>query len=352
MAAQVTDDALDEIIERLYYKPDGYPDYKTLASMTLVNRQWRAAARPYLWRSVTVEDSTPATFRKFTIALTNQRLAESISSLDMTLCADRPFDLVVLACPRLYQLRVSIQVQELDEPLRDMPNVRSLVLQTWPTMSRLPFEILQHTPSLRHLRFQHELVSRAPDIPPPDDPPPFDLYELVLRRPPSDRAMEWVLSGAANLRILESWDAPNTPLRDFIDSHGARLRSLKVYTYTLPWQARLRSCVALEEFKTVRIPALQLPKLPETVEHFAFANIGRDPLGPIMHIVQRLPRLRVLTHDASTPEQDDFQALKDVCTRRGVALRLDPFAFWNNEDAIPVDRFPRTKSLSNIRYMR
>ncbi|KZV83177.1 hypothetical protein EXIGLDRAFT_324174 [Exidia glandulosa HHB12029] len=348
-ATQLNGDVILDIIENVYFDSNGNADMRTLHSMTLVSKQWARCTSPYLWHHIDTEPQDDSTITMLLKSLSDPNMASRIVMLALVLRPGRPFAPLILACPRLYELRVLIKQQALEEPLPVLPNVRSLVLEVWPTMSRIPFQILQQTPNLRCLRLQRELASWPPAL-----APPFKLYELSVRRPPKDHALAWLLRSATDsLVVLESYDVPGPAMRSFLAEHGAQLQSLRVFVHSFAWRTPLRACVALKEYKMVRMPTIQpLFELPKTIEHLAFANQGKDSIAPVTRLVKSLPNLRIITHDAWSAEQDDFLDLRNVCEQIGVALRVETFPFWNCEDAVEVDRFPRTKSLSNSGRMR
>lgn len=257
-------------------------------------------------------------------------VGQIIRSLDVLVDEKSPFVSVLKACPCLYELKLSINIHELNpeqyDALGDISSIRALTIEQCPVMSRLPLRILQHLPGLRFLRLMREIFAL-----PPREPPRFALYELSYRRTPREPTLEWLLSsGRTSLEILEVWETPSVSVKAFLRERGPALRSLRLSNYAPPWIPSLRSCTRLEELKIWMLPTMiMLDSLPASIEHIGFSNHGRDPLTVIIQAVPVLPKLRMITYDKLSEGLTDFKDLEAACSKAGVVMRLEHFPFWN-----------------------
>lgn len=110
------------------------------------------------------------------------------------------------------------------------------------------------------------------------------------------------------------------------------------------------------------IPFGDLPSeglFPKSIQHLRLRlpwNMDYE-LENALKIINSLPRLKMVswTYRMGTIFGEDFQRVREVCVGRGIEVveeELMPgLAPIMEEDMIPVDRFPRVKSVLNYARM-
>ncbi|KAH7098286.1 hypothetical protein BKA62DRAFT_750928 [Auriculariales sp. MPI-PUGE-AT-0066] len=344
MICDLPNEIIIQVVENAYYNQSGYPDHRTLHRLSAVSHQWTTCTQPLLWSFVNLRGSSTSELLRFgDLVRDNGRLLKHVRALSLSQPVVPCFKAFMGLFPHLYELRLSTTEMDLPNTVFELPSLQSLVLESWPTMSNVPFCLLQRTPNLRFLRLNSELAS--PRV--PADPPRFRLYELALRRMPREMALEWLRPALVeSLEIIDTFDAPSPPLEEAIERRAAHIRSVRVHVHNFLLAKMLKLCTALEEYKMNALPKIgNLRGLPQTLQHLAFANWANDPVLLVVEAVLALPNLRTVTHDTGALEQPDFHFLQEACRKRG-------FPIWNSEDAVEVEQFPRTKSVSNLKLMR
>ena len=129
--------------------------------------------------------------------------------------------------------------------------------------------------------------------------------------------------------MLDMNSAPTNHYDHVLEEHYQNLQSLRFFRHTtLRVGSIARRFMNLREF-IVTQPSSFLPlgDLPESIEHFGFRYYNRPtttmPLGPIIGAVRKLPKLRLVTCDASAQENEQFASLEKLCREHGVAISFD-----------------------------
>ncbi|OSX59898.1 hypothetical protein POSPLADRAFT_1035402 [Postia placenta MAD-698-R-SB12] len=371
---------ISAIIEQLYYDEDGNPDRRALYACSLVSASWTGPAQRLLFHTARLHGPHALAFLHaiHPARPSGTRLGEHVRRLEVRIGTGpgsgsptspdatslRPTEFLTLLdhCPRLYELILrAYNVHAFEEPLTRALGalasdpartpLRALSLLRAGVQSPLLYQLLAVFPSVRFLRLGSEMAA-----PLPKSPASVALTELVLYRLPSPRILSWLLaSSLSTLAILDLRDAPDVQLTEILAPHGPRLRSLRLLRYNARGAALIRLCPALEELVLFQLSTfLPLANLPQTLEHLSFRDFSwtsNPSLQTIIAAIETLPRLRLLTCDANAKQHDDFPALRRKCEKKGVALRTDALPIRTFEDAVPVKRFPRRKSISNFPLM-
>ncbi|KAI0632157.1 hypothetical protein C8Q77DRAFT_905046 [Trametes polyzona] len=371
---------IDDILGHLYYHK-GVPDKPTLLACSLVSRSWTESAQRLLFRHVVlgedIHEKPPHTsFLEATNPSTERgrRLGQCVRILEVYVGEKTGTDLddadlvdILRRTPRLYELALRITgihqfsvltIEKLMHlatsdaipgecgPLR----IRSLALLSCGIQSPILYQLLQLWPCIEFLYLGVEIA-----CPPPIWTQTFQLYQLTLMRTPRYSILSWLLSASTeSLRIIMFRDAPGRDVDPLLEVIGPGLRSLRFMNYIPRAAAVIRFCPRLEELVIVQLPTLfQLENLPRGLEHLSCRNLpGEDQsLGSIIHAVEDLPHLRVLTCDTKATEDERFGELERLCKSKGVECFVDEVPFWVREDPVYVDRFPRRKSVANFALM-
>ncbi|KAH9922823.1 uncharacterized protein BXZ73DRAFT_91541 [Epithele typhae] len=326
------------ILEHVYYTATGAVDSQTLASAALVCRHWQESAQRLLFKRVSLKGHRhePAylSFVQATDLATSRgrSLAQNIRVLEVSI-GDSP--------------------EGLDES--DLVNlivgIRAIAILSCGIQSPILYQLLSIWPCVNFLHLGVEIA--AP--PPKAWQPSFQLYELALMRTPRLWVFSWLLSSSTDsLRILTFRDLPWREFDPLLDKLGPRLRSLRLQNYSLRAVPTIRRCPNLEEFIVLRVPELiKLTPLPQTVEHLScrFMLSENGSLAQAVDLVGSLPRLRVFTCDSAVRKDEHIRDLETLCAAKGVELCFDETPFWLREDPVPVQRFPRWRSVTNYALM-
>jgi hypothetical protein len=348
--ATVPIELIIKILENAYYKealhPD--PDYTTLCACALVCPAWSSYAQQLLFRFVSLcirdDDDERAelrnesflqaidssTDRGRTLAswVRNLSVVLSVTTHDASISPTILFN-ILTSCSRLYELTIETRgLYELNAnhlaKFKDIaPNItiRSVKLLRASVQSPILCQLLSIWPSVQFLTVGTEMVTS-----PPPKPCNLQLYELVLRRTPTEALLEWFLSTSLNtLRVLSLFDPPSQTIRSILSKYAPHLQSLRLFHYNLNTIAFLRLCMNLEELILVHVPDhFVAENLPASIEHFGFSDVARKSLKRVVSAVLKLPNLRVLSCNPKIKSLSGFHELQAVCVDKGVDLRVEP----------------------------
>lgn len=356
------------VLEHAYYTPAGSPDYALLIDCSLVCTAWSIPAQTLLFhKTPTLE--LPETIASFRAALTTsaargEPMGHAVRSLTISIggslkeaCQPEAFAHLLQACPRLYELSLTIHgLHEFDHfalaKLKDSgQGIRALNLQSCGVQSPVVFQLLGIWSRIQFLKIGAEIAAwpwRHPAETPvlrqsqnaglhdiaQRPPARVSLYDLALSRIPQQAVLTWLLgSSASSLRILELRESPGLAERHILGVHALHLRSLRLLHFSLDSAAFLRQCTALEELVVYNIPVIVplAPELSPSIQHLSFRNprhTSRNTLRPILDAVEVLPKLRVVTCDENSTHLRDFESLKARCTERGVEVVITEVPFW------------------------
>ena len=336
------------IIQHNYYKEDGSIDIRTLLSSALVHPQWTEPAQSLLFHSIPLdeivkskrEDSFFESIKVHGSKLGSyvRRLIVNIgqypSSADGSI-AIHYFTLLLKFFPKLYEITLRVYgVYQFDKPSMEelgivAPHIRSLNLLRFGVQSPILYQLIELWPNIQFLAIGAEIVAS-----PPSNPPKIKLYELMLLRSLIPfTSLEWLLSKSENtLKVFELRDLPGRRMKSILAKHGPHLRSLRLLHYNKDSADLLRLCTQLEEFVIYRIPdVIHIQTLPTTIEHFSFRNPGtgiKSYKGQIISLMDKLPKLRVVTCDVRAAEHHGFAALKSACDAKGAELQVRSWPWW------------------------
>ncbi|GJF00267.1 hypothetical protein PsYK624_165510 [Phanerochaete sordida] len=228
--------------------------------------------------------------------------------------------------------------------------IRAVVIPVCGIQSPIMYQLLHIWPTVRFLRIGTELA--AP--PPQDMPMRARLYELALVRLPCLQGLAWLLAASrGSLRILECPFAPPGAHGELLAAHTPELHSLRLFRHTLGTRALLQRCGALREVMFTQLSDfLPLGELPKGIEHVSFRHFAQVALSPaVVRAVEELPRLHLVSCDATARSAIGFAALAEACSRKGALLGHDVVPVRVSEDPIPLMKFPRGRTVDNLRYM-
>ncbi|KAG2039232.1 hypothetical protein BDR03DRAFT_253594 [Suillus americanus] len=378
------------ILEHGYYTSLRTPNYTLLKAAALVCKTWSGPAQTLLFRCATkLERHNIPIFRAALLSSAGRgkALGECIRILEVSIggtsnggpgCSPDDFVILLQACPRLYELALSIiGVHEFEEEtLKKLGDVgrklKALTLLECGLQSPILFQLLKIWNNIQFLKIEKEIAAwpwrtaatpvlrRNTDAEELAQRPGAEvrLYELALSRFPTSDVLTWLLeSSADSLRILELRDVPGLAHRTILSLHAPRLRSLRFANYNIYSAALLRMCTALEELIIYHVPThFPLARdLPPTIEHLSFRNpnhMYRKTLQPIIEAVDALPNLKILTCDKNAEQLvGDYEILKAKCRAKGTEVVVSDMPFWVYEDPVKVHRFPRNRSVSNFHAM-
>ena len=333
------------VVEQAYYDTRGEPDRQTLRACALVCTSWLSVAQPMLFRHVRVPGSKDhrdllAVFRTtlFSGSERARTLASYIRRAALTidcLIDEETFVALIIHCPHLYELVLRCTgihafqdstLEALSTPAvteRHTP-IRALALLSCGIQSPILYQLLDIWPTVRFLRLGVELAA----APPPGATMKGSLYDLSVMRIPCIEGLGWLLSNTHDtLRIFECHVAPQGAHRELLAKHIRHLLSLRFFRHTLGANALLRQCRSLREVMFTQVSDfLPLGELPATVEHLTFRHfVGTHASVPpsIVEAVEKLPKLRLVSCDASAPLADNYAALEEKCRQKGVLLDHD-----------------------------
>lgn len=354
------------ILEHVYYTPEGTPDYDSLANCSLVCTSWSIPAQSLLFHKIP-QLGTITSFHAAlkSSAVRGRPLGHAVRSLDIlsvggplkSTLQPEVFVQLLEACPRLYELSVSIFRHEFDQftlaKLKDSGQIiRALNLRSCGVQSPVLFQLLGIWPRIRFLRIGTEVAAwpwRRPAETPiwrrlqssggVDDiaqrpPAHVSLYDLTLTRIPQPAVLTWLLgSSISSLRILDLRESPGVAVRQFLSVHAPHLRSLRLLHLSHDSAAFLRQCTRLEELVIYNLPVYVplAPSLAPSIEHISFRNPGhtfRETLRHVLDAIEVLPKLRIVTCDKNSEGLRDFETLKAKCTERGVEVVISEVPFF------------------------
>ncbi|EKM49534.1 uncharacterized protein PHACADRAFT_178956 [Phanerochaete carnosa HHB-10118-sp] len=373
MAVNLPSELTTIILEYAYYDANGQPDRRTLSACTLLCTSWSAVAQPLLFRHVCAPSSKDhenrlAIFRSTLLSGSEHGriLAAQVRRAEVAIrdLADvEIFVELIYHCHHLYELILRVHgvhafqsstLEALGAPAiigRPAP-IRALALLSCGIQSPILYQLLATWPTIRFLRLGTELAAH----PPTDMPIRASLYELSLARTPCVEGMGWLLSNSqGTLRIFECHAAPEGAHREILAAHTAHLLSLRLFRHTFGVPALLRRCSSLREVMLTQVSDfLPLGELPAALEHLTFRHFmsTHSVLPPsILEAIEKLPKLRLVSCDVSARLATNYAALEEKCTQKGVVLDHDVVPIRAFEDPIPLVRFPRGRSVDNLRYM-
>ncbi|OAX31542.1 hypothetical protein K503DRAFT_703566, partial [Rhizopogon vinicolor AM-OR11-026] len=379
------------VLEHEYYtpwrtRPSGTPNYKLLKACALVCRTWSGPAQSLLFRSVIhIDDRSIHQFfaALLSSAARGRALGDCVRVLEIWIpndiwiinggCNQNDFANILLACPRMYQLRLNvIGKSELEEKTLKKLSVagrrlKALEVFCYEPKSPIPFHVLEMWPNIEFLRIGStdtmmcgagELVQRKGAE--------LCLYQLELMTPSTSEVINWLLASSANsLRILDLGRHTIEQHINILAPHAPQLRSLRISCRDgHPGDLKLlRMCTALEELVLYEIPErspLAL-NLSPTIECITFETASRSvrsfslKLQAVIDVVDALPNLKVVTYRNQWQEESveyDLEVLEAKCRVKGVEVVISDMPPWvGYEDPVKVKRFPRTRSVSNFGAM-
>lgn len=341
------------ILEHNYYNSDGSIDTPTLLSCALVHPQLTDPAQSFLFHSIPLNklvkekrdylfestvNPSHSNLHGSKLGSYVRRLTVSIgqypSSADGSIAISH-FGALLNWLPKLYEISLSIHgVHQFDELWMDQleiaaPNIRSLNLLRFGVQSPILYQLIEVWPNIQFLTIGAEIVA-----PPPKDPPKVELYELMLLRSliPFE-SLEWLLSNSeSTLKVFELRDLPGQQMKSILAKHGPHLRSLRLLHYNKDSADLLRLCTQIEEFVIYRIPdVVHIQMLPSTIEHFSFrstATGNKSYKAQIISLMDKLPKLRVVTCDVRAVEHPNYPALKSACDAKGAEVQIRLWPWW------------------------
>ncbi|TCD70144.1 hypothetical protein EIP91_004614 [Steccherinum ochraceum] len=338
---------IESVLLKLYEDHRGRFDCPTLSACSKVCRAWNGPSQRLLFYNVHLQAATATSLLTSPVEHTKS-LATSIRclELDPTTSSKENAEAVLISvfthCKSLYELILHVDklhdlntdaVEKLYQLARrpDVRPLRALRLSSFGTQSPLVYQLIHIWPTIQFLRLGQELNAPHPRF----LSPLIQLYELTLFRVPTRNvtAIEWLLSNSiGHLRILHLRDEPGRAYNDLFQVHGPNLESLRLYNHSKRTSTILKMCPNLKEFAITLLSSfLPLDGLPESLEHLSFRNYewgGNDSLFPIIHAVELLPKLRVVSCDANASQHRDWESLKRKCEQRGVELRMDAMPIY------------------------
>ncbi|TFY78187.1 hypothetical protein EWM64_g5822 [Hericium alpestre] len=332
------------VIELVYHLSDGKPDVRTLAACSIVCKNWSNAVRPLLHRHLIIGDviSQGRMWHHHTFDRANAllhapgNLGTYVRAVHLRVfplnSSFMEFFTILSFCPHVYQLSLEVTLRAFSElglgMLASLPvRIRGLELACGPTSPAL-YQLLQIWPSIQFLDLLTELTA-----PPPENRPPFTLYELTTERQSLD-VLRWLLPPLqdglhkTDLQILGFWNTPSEDVSDVITEYAPHVRSLR-----LPHPPKhdfLKPFTALEEFALRIFPGFFPPlPLPQTIQHLRIHNpiVITGPLeSRMIGAVEALPNLRWVTVNQPAADRCEFGELGRVCEERGIEMVVDPAA--------------------------
>ncbi|EIM80797.1 uncharacterized protein STEHIDRAFT_162565 [Stereum hirsutum FP-91666 SS1] len=370
---------------------------RTLRSCALVCKDWTPAAQRILFHRITTRINV---FSQKSILdldrfLTQQlNIGNRILSLDLSV-AISPSDTkpkpkvltlsvttleqMLSHCPYLYHLGLNIDTPSFEEDevarLSALPvKVRSLDVIFRCDITKALAQLFFIWPTIRHFSYRNpygmEMTNPAEVLP---ERPPFSLYELSLHSDPDRYVLDWLVpppnesetNFQPSLRILEAsmpmvfddsqWDYK--PFAPFLLS----LRLSHPPQDGLSWHVLdafnnleelvLRDCLA--GHWTIRA-------LPPTLKHYRYHRSGRPEVKKarallLAHAVLLLcPKLEMFTmnYGPKGPYREVFRDFEKLCAGRKIAFNVDPRIHLMSDYPVPVDRFPRLRTVDNLYQMK
>ncbi|KAA1476543.1 hypothetical protein DENSPDRAFT_807353 [Dentipellis sp. KUC8613] len=380
MVPHLPNEIIFRILECAYHLPDGRRDVKTIGACAAVCRQWTPIAQELQFHTKAIgRNETYTTDEELALLNGPSRLGDYIRDLHVHVglgAHTTNFDLgppitqgaldvrsfvgVLARCPRLYQLKLVLDVHHFSADelalLAALPvNIRALDLACASVTSTALYQLFALWPHIHTLCLRTELIA-----PTPATRPDFSLYELCLIRSVRPPVLQWLLppleeSRAPDLRILDFWDVPHDYPRDLITQYAPHVRSLRLAS-DRPAEL-ITPFTALEEFVLRTIPdLLPLPPLPHSVHHIRFHTL-RSPPSPLQtfkHAIatmKALPDLERVTVSKTVADRQDFGDFLKACDEKGLKPYIDLNYIQLPEYPVPVDHFPRLRTIENMYRM-
>lgn len=339
---------VSQILEELYYDLRRQPDHTTLSICAQVCRVWRTPAQKLLFRELTLpgrhrkpqlESFRAAVYvpseRSSLLASYVRRVHISIGGAVVDQDSDVSDFIELLShCRQVYEVTLRVQgVHDFGPETLDalrtahqqaLPvSIRAFGLLTCGTLSPILYQLLSVWPTVQYLRLGTELAALPPDL-----PVNARLYELILWRVPRPTILQWLLSASKDtLRILDCHTAPDRQYDHVLNDFYAQLQSLRILRHTLPSNSMIRKCVGLRELILVQYSNfIPLGQLPQTLEHFGFRHFPgatNFSLKPIISAIHNLPKLRLVSCDASAQEHEEYASLRSICEKRNIVICND-----------------------------
>ncbi|KAJ8581940.1 hypothetical protein M405DRAFT_592792 [Rhizopogon salebrosus TDB-379] len=366
-----------------YYTSSCIPNYKLLKACTLVCRIWSGPARILLFRSST--NLTRRTISKFRTALLSStawglktfKLGDCVRTLDVSIgrtihegCCLDDFVKLFQACPRVYELVLGFSgiVELEEETLKKLKiagqRLKALHLALCEPLSPIPFQLLHIWPNIQFLKMGHiiSVLPRAKSVHrrnAADDVEEFVqryasgakvcLYDLMLYvKFPTAHVLTWLLASSAySLRILDLRGILR-PLYPLAFARSApRLRSLRLsefcrFTSNVHCTRRAGylsyACNPTSTRSSTHHRTLCVQERPQSWQHAPAHSLNA---------VDALPQLRILTCDKKSERiAVHYEILIAKCRMKGVEVVVSHIPWV--EDPVAVDRFPRSRSVSNF----
>ncbi|KAH8825345.1 hypothetical protein DL96DRAFT_1670480 [Flagelloscypha sp. PMI_526] len=356
MSPKLPAEVLTQVLHSLYSKQEWgrEPNYPDLLRYALVCKAWSNPAQLLLFRYIT-NAKAAAFYQLFSPSSSVPRASELLQHvrvLEVSLAPLAFADEEVSA----FQARESITQEQLRHLIRVCPHlyelplvkegiglrIQALHVQGYSVQSPIVCSLLQCLPNVQFLTVGSEVDALWSS-----EPPPQQLYELVLHRTPPSDQLKWVMSSSlASLRVLELRDLPGTEMMDIMAPCLPFLLSLRLINYNSKCASFLEKCTSLQDLTLWNLPTVKhIEQLPQTLEHFAFVSYSftaKVDLRAIATLIETLPKLIL---------NSDYVILQDTCKRMNVELRPDFDKFWPAEYPIKTRRFPRRRSVSNFYLM-
>ncbi|KAI0345849.1 hypothetical protein BDW22DRAFT_1389779 [Trametopsis cervina] len=374
----VPEDVVQRVLEELFYDDQHQPDYAALSACSQVCTLWRPLAQKLLFHQVKIPGRSRgrhlASFctavyscspQSETLASYVRRVVIVLGNPAINPHSNDVSDLIELLshCHGIYEMSLHVSGVELDantmEALRDAHRrsfptpVRALNLSCG-ILSPILYHLLSVWPTVQFLRLGVELVA-----PIPKGPSPVQLYELALHRLPQPHIMQWLLSSSeGSLRILEFPTATTEQYDHVLEKHYEHLHSLRFFRQTLRSSTLVRRFTNLRELLISQLSSfLPLGDLPQSIEHLGFrhfSGVAANDIGALdtlVSAIDKLPRLRLISCDASAKGNHAFATLENSCKQRGVVISFDVQSWRTYEDPVPLCAYPRGRSIHNLPYM-
>ncbi|KAJ3920454.1 hypothetical protein F5877DRAFT_77104 [Lentinula edodes] len=383
------------ILEHVYYRGNSgrpalilsrEPDHKTLSACSLISSTWLAPSRTLLYNHIT-EYAAPRLMN----ALKRCRregwnaLMKYVRILDLSLVyqydmgssnsyqpaakdwsdiTQYEFELFMNYCSNLYELRIGasgiISLQPILTKLRTSTPplyptcLRALHISRCSVQSPILYELLGFFPTVKFLTVEVEIAVH----PPTNAASKFQLYELSMYRTLPYEISSWLLSNSRDsLRIVELRDLPSVRVSKLLQEYGPRLHSFRTMKYNIHTAMILRSCTNLRELIFLglpSVPTLSVRELPPTLEHFSLVHRQSEPsvgIADVLMLVRTLPNLKLLDSDEKLKYDSQFELLEEICTKKGIDIKISEYGHWPNDEPVEASTFPRRLTTLNFRSM-
>ena len=335
-----------DVMEDVYYNPNGSVDFPSVSACSRVCSSWAEHGQKLLFRFVEIghDESAkyhtllaqidPCTDRGKILGSYIRMLNIHVGVVSSPKCglSSHEFIRLLSFCSRIYCLTLHSGIYKFTtesvNSLRNIAaktNLRALNLAECGRQSPILYQLLSIWPSIQFLR-----IGCGFQALPPSAQSKIQLYELVLscgEHMPS-QTLDWLLSSSqTSLEILELWDEVGPQMKNLVAKHSKYLRSLRIPCHNKVCAEAVDLCPKLEELALVVYQSTaftQFRNLPSSIQHFAIHNSANRPLHhPVISAIDTLPNLRVVSCDEKTREQPGFAALQKACDARYVYLKVE-----------------------------